>query len=288
VQEVALEAGRPWLPPVGDVAGDGKAEGGHVDADLVGAPRLEADLGEREARGPLEDAEVGHRRPRVGGVDGHALAVADVPSDGGVHCALVLGQRPAQQGEVHPADPTPGHVRDQAAVGVLAAGDDEQAGGLLVQTVDDTWAAAVAAAQATAHETLHEGAVLVARRGVDDDAGRLVDDEDPVVLVDDAHGHVLGDERGRLLRRRRPGHRLAGAHDVPLARRPPVHESRAGGDEARRGAARHFGARGEDDVEAAPCLVPRHDERLGLRHVPHGAPPTPRGRHRRRRRRRRS
>ena len=74
--------------------------------------------------------------------------------------------------------------------------------------------------------------MLVPRRGMDDDPGRLVDDEEPVVLVDDAKRNVLGLELHRGGRRSGVGHRLSGAQHMTLARRPAVDRHVAGGDHA--------------------------------------------------------
>ena len=57
------------------------------------------------------------------------------------------------------------HGCDQALVGLVAARDDEQPGGVLVEAVDDAGARLVAAAGAFGDEPLRQRAVLVPGAG---------------------------------------------------------------------------------------------------------------------------
>ena len=122
----------------------------------------------------------------------------------------------------------------ERAVGFVVLGHHEQARGAPVEAVHD------ARAQHAAHsgEVLHvveqgvdEGPLGVPGAGMDHEAGRLVDDEQVVVLVDDAQA---GCPRAPARRRRGAGtssvHRLAAAqpgrgrdgravHDAPGPRR---------------------------------------------------------------------
>ena len=56
----------------------------HVDADLVGAPRVEDHADERGARQQALDLEVGARFVGIIGVDRHQHPVASMAPDGGV------------------------------------------------------------------------------------------------------------------------------------------------------------------------------------------------------------
>ena len=91
-------------------------------------------------------------------------------------------------------------------MGGVGLGDDEQAGRVLVEPVDDAGPLDPAdprqARAAMADQRVDQRAVGVARRRMDDEARRLVDDDEMVVLVDDVERDVLPDER-RILRRRR-------------------------------------------------------------------------------------
>jgi hypothetical protein len=112
------------------------------------------------------------------------------------------------------------------------------------------------AAGGAAGERLHERAVGVTGGGMHDDARRLVDDEQVLVLP-----HHLVRGRGALPRRDRRARvglvdveRLPLPHPVPLARRGAVHEHLPGGDQPLRAAARAE-ALGEQHVEALALLL---------------------------------
>ena len=60
--------------------------------------------------------------------------------DGRVDGALVLRQGAADEREVDPGDVAALHGRDQPPVGLVAPGDDQQAGRVLVEAVDDAGA----------------------------------------------------------------------------------------------------------------------------------------------------
>ena len=144
---------------------------------------------------------------------------------------------------------------DQRAVGLLAARHDEQPRRVLVEAMDDARARLVPAADAVLHEPVDERAVLVPGRRMHDDAGRLVDDQQPVVLVDERAVSASGLERcaGRRLRQvvdlvARPAARAACA---PAS----AHAHAAVLDEALRRGAREAGARRQHDVEARAGLV---------------------------------
>ena len=115
----------------------------------------------------------------------------------------------------------------------------------------------VAAGGAERQQAVRERPGLFPARGVDDEPGRLVHDEEVLVLVDDVEGDRLGDELLRL-----------GQRDVepfsalePEALRPAlaVDEDVAGADEAlgRRSGA-DTGQRGDDGIEAPPRVGVRN------------------------------
>ena len=220
--------------------------------------------------------------PAGRGVQRHALAVAQVPSDRRVYGARVLRQVAAEQRDVGAVDVAPLHGRDEAPVGLVAARHDQQPGRVLVEPVDDAGAHLVSAAGALGDEPLRERAVLVPRRRVHHHARRLVDDEQPVVLVDDGVGDVLRrqDHLGR--RRSLPHHFLAGAQDVLLARRRPVEQHEAVGDQALGRGPAQPRVRGERDVEALAGVALRGAERVRVTRAGQ-RPPAARGRPCRRR-----
>ncbi len=80
---------------------------------------------------------------------------------------------------------------------VVRARDDEQAGRLTVEPVDDARPLClVAAGDRVREQPVDERPFCVTRGGMHDDAGRLVDDEEVLVLVGDAKPDLLRGERG--------------------------------------------------------------------------------------------
>ena len=72
-----------------------------------------------------------------------------------------------------------------------AAGDDEQTAGVLVQTMHDAAARQLRRFREMVQQGVEQGAVRVARSGMDDQPGRLVNDDDVGVGVDDGQRDVL-------------------------------------------------------------------------------------------------
>lgn len=96
----------------------------------------------------------------------------------------------------------------------VVLGDDEEAGGVFVDAVDDAGAGDAADAgkgvAAMGEEGVYQRHVGVAGGGVDGEAGGFVDDEEVVVFVDDIEGdslrfdvggHYFGDGEGEFLAR---------------------------------------------------------------------------------------
>ena len=126
------------------------------------------------------------------------------------------------------------------------------------------------------HEPLCQRAMLVARRRMDHHAGRLVDDQQPVVLVDHLVGHVLRRERGGRLGAALPRDDFAEAQLMSLAGRPVVDGHAPFFDEALGGRARETGARRQRYVEAHTDLVRQHREAsFALRLSRHAGPARP-------------
>ena len=77
---------------------------------------------------------------------------------------------------------------------LLGARDDEQAGGVAVEPVDDPGPVRRVAAGEAADQPVDERPRRVARRRVHDDPRRLVDHEQVLVLVGDTQRNVLADD----------------------------------------------------------------------------------------------
>jgi hypothetical protein len=83
----------------------------------------------------------------------------------------------------------------EPVVGLLAAGDDHQPGGVPVETVDDAGALGRPSGQPV-EQAVDERAGAVTGPGVYDEACRLVHDEQVLVLVGEAQPHLLLLQRG--------------------------------------------------------------------------------------------
>ena len=118
----------------------------------------------------------------------------------------------------------------------VGLGDHQEAARILVEAVHDPRphhpADAGKARAAMRNEGIDQGSGLVPRRGMDDQAGRLVDDDEVVVLVDDVEGDRFRPRLGRHRRRHRHDDLLAGTDDpARLGDRHPVDGHRAVDDQ---------------------------------------------------------
>ena len=164
-----------------------------VHADLVSAAGLDADLAVGMPAPSLQHAEVAERGLAIAmhlHVPLPTLAQADVQRR--IHTHHAIGHAPDQQGEVTLLDPA------RALFAVLAQqrlqfrqrrallGHHQQAGGVAVQPVDQfqglVW-------PQRAHGL--DGAVADAAAAMAGHPGRLVDDQQPLVLEHDGRFHPL-------------------------------------------------------------------------------------------------
>src|SRR5262245_9900596 len=123
------------------------------------------------------------------GIDRAAPALRASPDDGKV--GALEAAVPAMGGE----------LLRQALMGRIGLRHHEQARRVLVEAMDDARpsypANARQALTAMGHEGVDESAGLMAGRRMDDKAGRFVDDDEGVVLIDDVECDGLGGGRGR-------------------------------------------------------------------------------------------
>lgn len=187
------------LFPVNGIAKDGGADVVHVDANLVGAAGVEMAKDEGGFRGGIggERLVIGNRGlAGRRGDHGHFLAVHRVAADVGEDRVLFLGRYTVGDGEVELFHGGAlGKLGGEGLVGGVGFRDDEAAGGVLVESVDDAGALDAADAGELAFAVVEQGvdesAVGVAGRGVDDDAVLLMEDEDVFVLVEDIQRNIL-------------------------------------------------------------------------------------------------
>jgi hypothetical protein len=86
----------------------------------------------------------------------------------------------------------------QLLVRLVVLGDHHQPGRVAVEPVHDAGAVRIAARRSPLEQPVDERTPRVSWSRVDDDAGRLVDDEEMLVLVGDAQRHFLRPQRGSL------------------------------------------------------------------------------------------
>jgi hypothetical protein len=189
-------AGEGTAFAVEGVAEDRAAEVAEVDPDLVGATGAGFALDEGAAVGAGKDAVVGGGVAAVAGFGNvHLLPVDAVAGDGGIDRAGAVAGRAANEGEVGFFDLAVGELFGEGAVREIVFSNDEAAAGFLVEAVDDAGtfhAADLREMAAVVKEGGNKGAVGVARAGVDDHAGRFVQDDESFVFKKDVEGDVFG------------------------------------------------------------------------------------------------
>ena len=154
---------------------------------------------------------------------------ARLPPTGAIDDARVVGEGARDDGQVLAAEIVRAKFFGQRAVGVLGLREDEQAARLEIDAVHDVHGRAARAPREQAREVV----AVALGRGRREQARRLVDDDDVLVLEDDREGRQarlvararLAARRGRRALERAADVRddlLAGVHELPaiFTRRP--------------------------------------------------------------------
>jgi hypothetical protein len=260
VEELPLEA-EIARDAVERIAGDGKVDRGEMHADLVRTARCKADTQERPLRQELLELEVRHRRTRCGGVERVPEAVVPVAADRRVDRPSPGSGLPHDEPEVLARKRAAPHESLQPLVRPVRACDDEQAGGVAVEAVDDARPILLPTRRSRGGQSVSKRAAGVPRRGMDDDARGLVHDEE--VLVCERHRELGQGDVGSLssLLRRLDRDLLPTRKLVALASRPAVHEDGAGLEQPLgRSPRAHLGQAGEVAIETLPGGLGRNDE----------------------------
>ena len=174
----------------------GVAFRGHVNANLVGSSGGERALEKCRSVAPAALCPVaGQCRFATCADDCHALAVAGVAPDGAGDISGWRKHAPPDKGNVLPGDAAAGERRRESDVGFVCLGDDHQTAGILVEAVNDAGACLAADAgkgvPAVGEQCMDEGSTGMAGARMDHEPGRLVDDEQVLVLMDDDQRNVL-------------------------------------------------------------------------------------------------
>ena len=229
MQELALEA-QVAGDAVDGIAADGKPDRLQMDADLVRPPRLEPHLEERARPDELLHLEPRDRVPGRLGVERTARSVAAVTADRRLDPAGSGTRRAQDEREVAPLDPSLANRVREPHVRVVGARDDEQPGRVAVEAVDEPRPLGVSTRRSEREQTVRERRSTVRSGGMRDEARRLVDDEQVLVLVHDVEPEL--DRNEHPCRRKRDLDLLAAREPMALRTRPPVDEHVARSHEA--------------------------------------------------------
>ncbi len=178
-------------PAVGLVADQREANVSHVHANLVGTAGFQLDPHMGVRAEALEHTVVADCRLSAVG-DRHALAHAAVAPDRGVDLAAG-GDHANHDALVDAADLARLHLLDQPGLRLQGLGHHHQAGGVLVQAVDDTGAWYVDDVRHVVQQCIEQSPAGMPGGRVHNQPGRLVDHHDMVVFVDDIQLDIFGD-----------------------------------------------------------------------------------------------
>ena len=115
-------------------------------------------------------------------------------ADMGEDRAGTLGRNTLDDGQITLFRASGRELRRQGLVGAVIFCDDQAAGGVLVQAVDDARAfhsADAGEVPAVVEQGVYDGAVRVAGRGMHDHAAFLVDDYHVFIFIQDVQGDIL-------------------------------------------------------------------------------------------------
>ena len=187
------------------VPGDRMAERRAVDADLVGAARMRKDLRQGHPGAHRDPREVGHRFAPCFGDPHHPFASGQTAAfERQVHPpAAGLPPRSPEQRHVPLVEGSPAQRFVEGAERAPALGDDEAAGGVPVEPVREL---EIPGLRPGGPQQL-DRPVRDPAPAVDREAGRLVQNEQPLVLVEDCAADRPDPGRRRPSGRLRPGGR---------------------------------------------------------------------------------
>ncbi len=188
----------------------------------------------------------------------HALALLAVPTDRRIHRAA--GDDHSDDDRlVDATDAARLQLLDQAGLRLQGLGHDHQAGGVLVQAMNDAGARDVDQIRYVMQQRIEQCAVGVARSGVHDQPGGLVDHQNLIILVNDLERYVLRYPFAlRLLLCTQFEHRTS-VHGIAGAQHSAVHGQQTILDPGGETRARMFGKELRRDlIETLPAKVEWH------------------------------
>ncbi len=196
----------------------------------------------------LAQAVMGHRFLAIL-AHAHLQAVARVAIDRRI-CGTTGHQRAHHHGQVLAVHVTGGQLLDQCGLRFQRAGHDHHAAGVLVQAMHDARARQHRHRRVAVQQRIDQGAAVVAGTGVHDQADRLVDHQQVLVLEQHVQRDVFRLGAGLGFQHHLQGDHLAAAQCVARACLRAVQQDVAGLDPLGQAGAGVFGEQlGHDRVE---------------------------------------
>ena len=260
VEKLPLEA-EVARDAVQRITGHGKVDCGQMHTDLVRTARFEPHAHERVLRQELLELEMRHGSAWCVGVERMPEPVVPVAPDRRVDRPAARPWPPHDEPEVFASQRAFSDEPLQPLVRLVRTRDDEQAGRISVEAVDDARPFLLPTHGPCGRESVSECAGGVPRSGMDDDTRGFVHDEQVFVRVRDCELRRR-DARGRGLRLGLFDRNLLPTRElVAFPARLPVHEDRAGLEQTLgRSPRTHLGQPREVAIEPLTCGVGRDDE----------------------------
>ena len=197
---------------------------GKMDPDLMGAPRSEHHLEEGVPARKPEPPEFCYSLTAARD-HRHPLPVLRIAADRCLDARRGISHLADHDRPVSPGDDPPLQLAGQLAMRLVISRHDHQARGIAVQPVHDAGplrAADRRPARAATQQSVDQRAGGMTRPRVHDEAGRFVDDDQVVVLVEDREIHRFGLKPGWNRGRQLPVEAIAGSQPATGPRRPIV------------------------------------------------------------------
>ena len=194
VQEEAAHAG--FRCAIETIAGNGVANAGEVNADLMGAAGANTDFEKRKLCQPPQDTIFGVSRAALVEAGGHAGAADRVAGNLRVDGTGFTGETSMDQGDVGFLHRSPGELRGQISMGGVGARDQKNAAGIAVQAMDDAGAFVTAYLRErleVMQQCVDEGSGVIARAGVDDESGGFIYGDQIDVRVQNLNRDIFGE-----------------------------------------------------------------------------------------------
>ena len=231
-------AGDPPTSPTGvhRIPHDRMTDVLEMDSNLVGAPAVEVQtqqIRHLEASNHTRIGACGTPKRR----DRHPLAVDRMTRDRPVDHGRARIQMAPDQCGVGSSHPPRRDRGAEPAMGQIGLGHHHQAGCLPIQPVHDAWPSLGASGKRrpSRDQCIDQSVVPVTRRGMDHQAGRLIDDGEVLILEQDGKRDGIGAEGPRrLVLGKTDGETLATRECPRGSGRFVGHRHRALGDQARR------------------------------------------------------